>query len=106
MALKDFFFMFLLMALQSFHQIGFVDMGHPVAGPSNIVQEDHREVLYPTTSGCRRKFPQHFRDFLPSLSTSIPHIPKPIPQHPLPVPPRAPEPITEPISQQSPELEP
>ena len=29
----------------------------------------------PTSSGRQRCFPQHYQDFLPSLTTNIPHIP-------------------------------
>ena len=54
----------------------------------------------PTTSGCRRQFPWQYQDFLPSLTTNIPHMPpnvvqplsRPIPQPSI----RSPSPIPEP----------
>ena len=30
----------------------------------------------PTSSGRQRRFPRHYQDFLPSLTTNIPHMPK------------------------------
>jgi hypothetical protein len=46
-----------------------------MASDKNVDQLPHHEIA-PTTSGRRRRFPAHFQDFLPSLSTSLPHMPQ------------------------------
>jgi hypothetical protein len=49
-------------------------------GPSeNPMANDQ---LLPTASGRRRTFPRHFKDYLPSLPTSLPHMPKPVRRRP------------------------
>lgn len=40
--------------------------------------------IVPTKSGCQRKFPRHFKDYIPSLPTTLPHMPE-RPQVPAPV---------------------
>jgi hypothetical protein len=48
--------------------------------------------LPPTLSGRLRRFPRHFKDYLPSLSFQVPHMPAPVPRA-VPVQPvRLPEP--------------
>lgn len=52
---------------------------------SKTIRVDVRfEILKPTSSGCTRKFPRRFNDFLPSLSTALPHMPAPVPRNPPP----------------------
>lgn len=36
--------------------------------------------MYPTRSGRQRRLPQRFQDLVPSLLTSVPHVPQPIPR--------------------------
>jgi hypothetical protein len=40
--------------------------------------------IAPTKSGRQRKFPRHFKDYIPSLPTTLPHMPE-RPQVPAPV---------------------
>jgi hypothetical protein len=63
-----------------------MDLDQPIPGPSNSAATLPESQLDPTSSGRHRKFPQHFRDFLPSLSVRLPHMPEPPPRRdPVPV---------------------
>jgi hypothetical protein len=54
-----------------------MDFDGPIPGPSNNSNTPPESQLDPTSSGRLRKFPRHFRDFLPSLSVRLPHMPEP-----------------------------
>jgi hypothetical protein len=57
-----------------------IDIEIPDATHSNSIQQNVQFLPKPTTSGRIRKFPRHFNDYLPSLSTSLPHMPQPLPR--------------------------
>jgi hypothetical protein len=58
------------------------DQMYCVVKLSCLKQKIHLEPeLHSTTSGRRRKFPKRFQDYLPSLSTQVPHMPAPVSRH-------------------------
>ncbi|GLB33254.1 hypothetical protein LshimejAT787_0101380 [Lyophyllum shimeji] len=70
------------------------DMDIPIPGPSNAAVAGL--ALPPTRSGRQRTFPAAYKDYLPSLPTSLPHMPRPIPRNPPQPRESTPEPSPEP----------
>jgi hypothetical protein len=57
-----------------------MDVDVPNPDPSTISEVPSDSQLTSTSSGRHRKFPRHFRDFFPSLSVRLPHMPEPPPR--------------------------
>ena len=68
-------------------QIDLLKISQPINGDSDMIVDDEidepeltNDLISkfqppPTSSGRQRHFPRHYQDFLPSLTTNIPHMP-------------------------------